>query len=85
MFKGVGELEINGHKCLKVQLTDKNDESATVLYYIASDLQNLVIQIEVVDLFQTKTYALKNISFDVSDELFRLPSTCVDIDCRPNR
>jgi hypothetical protein len=74
VFEKVGETELDGHKCIKIKLSNKDDASATIIYYVAIDLQNLVIRIEFVDLFGTRTYTLKDISFDVPSELFQLPS-----------
>jgi hypothetical protein len=73
VFERAGDSEVNGHRCLKVQLSNKNDTSTRVIYYVASNLRNLVIQTELIDLFRTKICTLKNISFDVSRELFVLP------------
>ena len=74
VFETIGSTELNGHNCLKIQLSNKDESSARVTYYVASDLRNLAIQIEFVDLFGTRIYTLKHVSFDVPDELFRLPA-----------
>ena len=74
VFERVGETEFDGHRCLKIQMSNKGDASAKIIYYVAEDLRNLVIKIEFVGLFGTKTYTLKDISFEVSNELFRPPS-----------
>ena len=76
VFERIGDTELNGHKCCKIQLSNKNDSSVRVIYYVAGDLRNLAIQIEFIDLFKsrTTTYTLSDVSFDVPGELFRLPA-----------
>jgi hypothetical protein len=73
VFERTGDLELDGHKCLKVQLSNKDDLSARVVYYVATDLRNLAIQIEVINAFGVKTYKLEDISFDVADDAFDPP------------
>ena len=77
-FEVVGTEVIDGHECTKIKATEINNENkkddATVFLFAAKDLQNLVIKTEHIHPNSTyirTTYMLKNISFDVPDDLFK--------------
>src|SRR5215510_3858869 len=61
----VGEIELDGWKCTKIQLSNRDDPSTTVTYYVAKGLRNLIIRIELVDLLSTQTCSLRDVSLDV--------------------
>ena len=79
LFESLGDEQLDGHKCLKVQVSlrkevDKSSPPTKVVYYLATDLRNLVIRTDVIDVLGTTTYMLRNISFDVPKELFKIPT-----------
>ena len=74
VFERIGDIEVDGHNCFKIQISNRDDASMRIIYYLAADLRNLVVKTEFIDLLGTTTFALKDISFDVSNDLFRLPS-----------
>lgn len=70
---------IEGYQCLKVRATKRElnneiEENQRIIFYIAQGLNNLVVQTEVITPHWRAVYTLKNISFDVPDELFQTPS-----------
>ena len=77
-FEAVGEEIIEGHECLKIKATKPGatggdrGEGVTVYSYAAKDLQNLVIRTEVIQPERRTVYVLKDISFDVPDNLFEV-------------
>lgn len=78
LFESLGDEQLDGRRCLKIQVSmpkeaAKSSMPTKVVYYLASDLRNLVIRTDLIDMLGTTIYTLKNISFDVPDELFRVP------------
>lgn len=77
-FEVVGTEEIEGHKCLKIKACSESEaqaeekDRAMIFLYAAKDLHNLVIMTELVLPDRKTTYVLKNISFDVPDDLFKV-------------
>jgi hypothetical protein len=75
----IGAEVVEGHECTKIKATEINSESkkdeATVFLYAAKDLRNLVIKTEHFhphSTYKGTTYMLRNISFDVPDDLFKV-------------
>jgi hypothetical protein len=78
VFESLGDEQVDGHRCLKIQVSmpeeaAKSSTPTRVVYYLAGDLRNLVIRTDLIGFFGTTTYTLKNISFDVPNNLFRMP------------
>jgi hypothetical protein len=78
-FEVIGAEVVDGHECIKIKATEINSESkkdeATVFLYAAKDLRNLVIKTEYFhphSTYKRTTYMLRNISFDVPDDLFEV-------------
>lgn len=72
-FSALGSIEIDGHKCLKIEAKSKSI-SPKVFLYAAKDLKNLIIAAQVLAEKQGSVQRLVNISFDVPDSLFQIPS-----------
>lgn len=73
LFEALGEETVDGHNCLKIRATNPNvREEVTVLLYAAKDLKNLVIRTEMSFPDRKTTFLLKNISFDVPENLFKV-------------
>ena len=71
-FEEVGAEVIDGHDCrkIKVSRTTRDANDPTVFFYTAKDLRNLVIVVEVNLSDRTNRYVLRNVSFEVPNELF---------------
>jgi len=79
-FEIVGTESVDGHECAKIKASKENriasnkDDEVTVFIYSAKDLHNLAIKTEVFLPDRRRTYVLKDISFEVSDDLFKVLS-----------
>ena len=79
-FEIIGTEFVDGHECAKIAATKDHqtpgnkDDEATVFIYSAKDLQNLAIKTEVFLPDRKRIYVLKDISFEVPDDLFRVLS-----------
>jgi len=77
-FEDAGAEVVNGRECLKVKATKQGaaptseEAKEVVILYVAKDLQNLVIKTEISLVDRKRTSFLRNISFDVPDELFKV-------------
>ncbi len=72
-FTALGTLIIDGHKCIKIQATRKNSPEKIFLYP-AEDLKYLIIVAQVLNPPRGSVQKLSNISLDVPDSLFEIPS-----------
>jgi hypothetical protein len=72
-FTALGTLTIDGHKCIKIQAIRKNSPEKIFLY-AAEDLKYLVIVAQVLNRPRGSIQKLSNISLDVPDNLFEIPS-----------
>jgi hypothetical protein len=73
VFDTLDDAEVDGNTCRRVEVTHRGDASDRIIYFVATGLRNLVVKSEVVTLLGTQTYTLKDISFEVSSDLFRKP------------
>ena len=70
-FEMLGDETIDGHPCARIRATKPNENDAVVvLLYAAKDLKNLVILTNVTRPGRRQTFHLRNVSFDVPDNLF---------------
>jgi hypothetical protein len=77
IFKLLGKEKIGEYSCLKIEVTFKDEKlkGMSFLCYAATDLKNLVIAEEVIMGTKAKfMIVLKDISLDVSEEIFRIPT-----------
>ena len=72
-FETVGDETVDGHPCAKIRVTKpNNNDGVVVLLYAAKDLKNLVVLTEVTRPDRRQTFHLRNVSFDVPDNLFNV-------------
>jgi hypothetical protein len=69
----LGTLIIDGHKCIKIQATRK-DHPEIIFLYSAEDLKYLIIASQFLNLPRGSVQKLSNISLNVPDSLFEIPS-----------
>ncbi len=72
-FTALGTIEIDGHKCLKVEAMRKGKPQKIYLY-AARDLKNLVIVAQVIEPRRGMVQRLANISLEVPMSLVEIPS-----------
>lgn len=72
-FNALGTIDIDGHKCIKIEVTSKSFDEKVFLY-AAEDLRNLIIAAQVLGQRQGSVQRLVNISFDVPATLFEIPA-----------
>jgi len=72
-FTALGTVQIDGHKCIKIEAMRK-DEPEKIYLYAASDLKNLIIVAQVLAEKRGLVQRLRNVSLDVSDYLVEIPS-----------
>ena len=79
-FELVGTEFVDGYECAKIEATKdtktpgNKDDEVTVFIYSAKDLHNLAIKTEVFLPDRRRIYVLKDISFEVPDDLFKVLS-----------
>jgi hypothetical protein len=71
-FVALGTIEIDKHKCLKIQASSKYFPHKVFLY-AALDLKNLIIATQVIGESRRSIQRLQNISFDVKDDVVEVP------------
>jgi len=94
-LKNRGKEMVDGHETVKMEVIMKSDKPSQsdkggLFFYIAKDLHDLVIKLEVTDLYEDRptpagegwSYALSNISLEVSDDLFKTPERYKKVDFR---
>lgn len=69
-FELIGSEVVEGYDCIKIK-TGNVAKEETIYFYVAKDLKNLVIKIEVIQSDRKHTFILSNVSFDVPGELFK--------------
>ena len=69
----LGKQEIEGHDCIKIEAT-RRDRPEKIYLYAARDLKNLIILTQTIGPEKSTIARLKNVAFDVSDELVQIPS-----------
>jgi hypothetical protein len=85
-LKNLGTETLDGHETVKMEIILKSDKPSQsdkggLFFYIAKDLKNLVIKMEVTELYEDQptplgqgwSYTLSNITLDVPDDLFKMP------------
>jgi len=72
-FVALGKVQMDGHKCIKIEVTPKGDAKKIYLY-VARDLKNLVIASQVIEPKRDTVCRLRNISLDVPDGLVDIPA-----------
>lgn len=72
-FTALGTRVLDGHKCLKIAATRK-DNPKQFYFYAALDLKNLVIVAQILEPRRNTVQRLANISLDVPDSLVQIPS-----------
>ena len=72
-FAALGTVQIDGHKCVKIEVARKGEREKIYLY-AALDLKNLVLIAQRIGQNRGMAERLRNISFDVSDNLVEIPS-----------
>lgn len=72
-FTALGTMIIDGHKCIKIQATRK-DHPEKIFLYSAEDLKYLIIASQVLNQPRGSVEKLINISLNVPDSLFEIPS-----------
>ena len=76
-FEVAGTETVDGHECVKIKATPEAQSSKgeeAIYFYAAKDLRNVVVRIEIVIPNRTTAYTLKNITFKVHDDLFKIPA-----------
>jgi hypothetical protein len=71
-FTALGARVIDGHDCLKIEAA-RNGKPEKFYFYAALDLKNLVILAQILEPRRSTVQRLGNISFEVPDELVRIP------------
>lgn len=72
-FKGLEPVAVDGHRCLKIEVIQK-DKPEKIYLYAALDLKNLIIASEQIEPKRSTAAKLSNISFEVQDALLQIPS-----------
>jgi hypothetical protein len=72
-FSALGNVQIDGHKCTKIEAARKGEERKVYLY-VARDLNNLVILVRLIDSKTSEIQELRNISLQVPDSLVEIPA-----------
>jgi hypothetical protein len=72
-FTALGTVQIDGHKCVKIEAIRKG-EPEKIYLYAANDLKNLIIVAQVLAEKRGLIQRLRNVSLDVPDYLFEIPS-----------
>lgn len=72
-FTAQGTVQIDGHKCIKIEAVRKG-EPEKIYLYAASDLKNLIIVAQVLAEKRSLVERLRNVSLDVPDYLVEIPS-----------
>jgi hypothetical protein len=72
-FEALGGVEIDGHRCIKIQALRKGKPEKIYLY-AARDLKNLIIIAQVFNPPRAFVQRLSNISLEVPDNLVEIPS-----------
>ncbi len=76
-FEVAGTETVDGHECIKIKATPETQSSKgeeAIYFYAAKDLRNAVIRIEIKIPNRITAYTLKNITFNVPDDLFEIPA-----------
>lgn len=76
-FKYLGTEKIEGYNCIKIEVTYKDERLKVIglVFYVAPELRNLVVKQENSLGEQAKMITLlSNVAFNVSEDLFRVPS-----------
>jgi hypothetical protein len=94
-LKNLGTETLDGHETVKMEMIAKSDKPSQkdkggLFFYIAKDLKNLVIKMELTDLYEDQptpigqgwSYTLSNISLEVPDNLFQTPVGYRKVDFR---
>jgi TonB family protein len=94
-LKNLGTEILDGHETVKMEMISKRDKPSQsdkggLFFYIAKDLKNLVIKMEVTELYEDQptpvgqgwSYTLSNISLEVPDDLFQMPVGYKKVDFR---
>ncbi len=72
-FSALGTVQIDGHKCIKIEVVRK-EKPEKIYLYAALDLKNLVIVAQEIGANRGMVQRLHNVSLDVPDSLVRVPS-----------
>ena len=72
-LSALGKLEIEGHSCLKIEASRK-DQPEMIYLYAARDLKNLIIVTQIIGPEKSTIARLRNVTFDVPDALVQIPS-----------
>ncbi|MGH9788891.1 MAG: hypothetical protein ACRD4U_09350 [Candidatus Acidiferrales bacterium] len=71
-FTALGTVEIDGHKCLKIEAA-RTGRPEKVYLYVARELRNLVLVAQVIEPKRSMVQRLRNVSFEVPDSLVEIP------------
>jgi len=74
-FEVAGSESIENHDCLKIKASPRGRAGEAAVFYAAKDLRNLVIKTVLTQPGRVTTYLVREISFDVPDDLFQVPQT----------
>jgi hypothetical protein len=77
IFKSLGTEPIGSHKCIKIEVSYKDEKLKDIrfLFWAAPTLKNLVIKSEISLGQKVKFFTLlENVSFNVNANLFRIPT-----------
>lgn len=69
----LGKQKIEGHDCIKIEATRK-DRPEKIYLFAARDLKNLIILTQIIGPEKSTTARLRDITFDVPDDLVQIPS-----------
>lgn len=72
-LSALGKLEIEGHSCLKIEASRK-DQPEKIYLYAARDLKNLIIVTQIIGPEKSTIARLRNVTFDLPDDLVQIPS-----------
>lgn len=72
-LSALGKREIEGHSCLKIEASRK-DRPEKIYLYAARDLKNLIILTQIIGPEKSTSARLRNVTFDVPDDLVQIPS-----------
>lgn len=82
IVENVGAKALNGHRVQKIRVSFKGNKPENgIFFYVAKDLKNLIIKMEVNDLYEDQpsrkgeklSLSLSNVSLNVPDALFQIP------------
>lgn len=72
-FTALGTVAIDGHHCIKIEVRRKTTQDK-YYFYVARDLKNLAIVIQLVQQNRSTIQKLTNISLEVPDSLVHIPA-----------